>query len=375
MKRACKKLNTNTGEQNASSPASAGQAIRPLKLNFVRMKHLKVITLLLICFQLTLPVFAASDSTNIEKPWYMKGDVNGRLFINFNTSVGEEDKTRAFEVKRAYLGYSAEITQQFAASIKLDIGNPDDVKDYAAKKRFAYFKNAYLQYKYEGLRVQFGIADCFQFKFQESFWGYRYIQPVFQDKYKFGNSADIGLYAQYKFNKKLSVDVSFANGEGYSVPQNDETFKMSAGITASPFDWLVFRVYADNYENKDINQNALAAFSGVTFKKWSLGAEYNYLLNSGFKNNHNQYGYSVYGNYRIMQKIKLLGRFDMLKSNILEGETDPWNLSKDGSAIIAGVEFLPHKNVNFSLNYQDWLSYAANGNDSHFIFFNVLVTF
>lgn len=37
----------------------------------------------------------------------------------------------------------------------------------------------------------------------------------FQDEYKFGSSADLGVSVAYKFNKVVSADVIVANGEGY----------------------------------------------------------------------------------------------------------------------------------------------------------------
>jgi hypothetical protein len=58
MKRACKKVNTNTYEQNASS-------IRPLKINFVRMKHLKHFSFLLLAGFLSLASCKKDNDTAI----------------------------------------------------------------------------------------------------------------------------------------------------------------------------------------------------------------------------------------------------------------------------------------------------------------------
>ncbi|MEX1382202.1 hypothetical protein, partial [Lutibacter sp.] len=45
-------------------------------------------------------------------------------------------------------------------------------------------------------------------------------------------------------------------------------------------------------------------------------------------------------------------RFDQLSSNTLSGESEAWNMSKDGNQIIGGIQYVPVKGLSFSLNYQ-----------------------
>lgn len=156
-------------------------------------------------------LFASEEGDEKIKPWYEKGSINGKIFANFHTSGSEFGKSNAFEVKRAYLGYSIDLDKNWSSAIKLDIGNPTDFKsetDLVIGRRFAFFKNVYLQYNYDKLKIQFGIADAFQFKTQEKFWGYRYIESSFQDKNKFGSSADIGFFASYKITDWLQAHYS-----------------------------------------------------------------------------------------------------------------------------------------------------------------------
>jgi hypothetical protein len=320
-------------------------------------------------------MFAANEGDGENKPWYEKGTVYGKIFANVHSSISADSKEKGFEVKRAYFGYKADLNSNFSGNIKLDIGNPSDVQDYAAKKRFAYFKNAYFQYKINNFNVQFGIADSYQFKVQEKFWGYRYIYQSFQDKYGFGSSADIGVFSSYKFNDMISADISFVNGEGYSSPQSDENFKGSLGATIKPIKPLTLRVYVDSYTDQDNTQYTFSSFVGLKLNKVSFGGEYNYQINNDFNENNNLMGFSAYSTFQLFDKLKVFGRYDYLSSNIIDGDEVPWNLSSDGSAIIAGIEYSPLNAINFSLNYQDWIAYASDGTDSHFIYFNVQFAF
>jgi hypothetical protein len=335
----------------------------------------------LLAFALCNIIVFAQDSTVVKTkdlPWYMKGTVNGRIFANFHTSASELGKEKAFEVNRAYFGYDVDIDKNFSAAVKLDIGNPTDFKDggdLVVGKRFAYCKNAYLQYIYENLKVQFGIADAFQFKVQEKAWGYRYILSSFQDVYKYGSSADIGLFASYKFTDWLNADYSLINGEGYGSVQMDDILKNTLGITVNPVKPLTLRLYADNYSISDSSQSTLATFAGVKFDKFNLGAEYNYQINNGLRKGYDQSGYSFYGTYVISNKFKVLGRYDHAESVLLEGATNPWNIKKDGDFLIGGLEYSPIKSVNFALNYQHKLAASVDYKDVASIYFNLQVSF
>ncbi len=334
----------------------------------------------IVLFLLTLnmlPKFADAqkDSTQVEKPWYERGKVYGTIYSNAHTSITSDNKEKAFEVTRAYFGYEASVSDNLSANIKIDIGSPDDVQNYAAKKRFAYFKNAYVQYKLNNLKIQFGIADCFQFNMQEKFWGYRYIYMSLQDKHKYGSSADIGIFTYYKFNTWLSGDASLVNGEGYNTIQNDETFKGTLGATLNIIKPLWIRLYFDAFTMNENSQYTLATFIGYRVDKFSLGAEYNYQINTKFIDNQNMTGLSFYTNYQIHKKHKVFARYDYQTSNIVDGDEVPWNLARDGSALITGYEFTPHKSLNLSLNYQDWIASAADGADYRYLYFNLQFNF
>jgi len=63
---------------------------------------------------------------------------------------------------------------------------------------------------------------------------------------------------------------------------------------------------------------------------------------------------SFYSTYIINKKVEVFGRFDQLSSNTLSGESEAWNMAKDGNQIIAGIQVSPVKGLKFSLNYQNY---------------------
>lgn len=82
--------------------------------------------------------------------------------------------------------------------------------------------------------LDFGLVKTEQFSLQESFWGYRYILKSFDDEYKFGPSADMGIIGKYRFNDYISADLSFTNGEGYKKINKDNNYRYGAGVTLTP---------------------------------------------------------------------------------------------------------------------------------------------
>ena len=61
--------------------------------------------------------------------------------------------------------------------------------------------------------------------------------------------------------------------------------------------------------------------------------------------------------------------------SILPEQEVPWNLGKDGSAVIEGVQFTPIPFVHLALNYQDWVEYAQNGSSKPFLYLNIEIVF
>ena len=246
----------------------------------------------------------------------------------------------------------------------MDIGKSGDVSDL---QRIAYIKNALLSWKKGNMTLNGGLISTTQFNFQEKFWGYRYIMKSFQDQYKFGSSADLGLSVAYKFADWISADAIVVNGEGYKKIQKDNGLNYGLGVTLTPVKGFQIRLYsglnASAEEGKEDIIN-MAAFAGYKNDKFTVGAEYNYMMNSSYKTGKDQYGYSLFASMKVAKNTELYARFDDLYSN------DEWNISKDEQAAIVGAQFKLGKYVKLAPNFRMAMPKAEGLDNAYAAFVN-----
>jgi len=328
----------------------------------------------LIAFAALLITAQATEAQ--EQEFKPSGSPFVKVFANFHYGT---EKSTAFEMQRAYLGYKYNMSKNWSGKVSLDIGNPevalnDSMKTNTSLQHTAYLKNALMSYKIGNFGFSFGLIGTKQFKIQEKYWGHRYIYKSFQDAYKLGSSADLGVSFNYKLTDFLSMDISILNGEGYKKIQADEHYKGGLGITINPVKNLIFRAYTDYLKGSDA-QMSMALFLGYKLEKLTVGAEYNTQANHKNNEDHDLNGISGYASYDLNKKWQIFGRYDMLGSNRLEGSDAAWNINKDGSAMIGGLQFRPVRGIKVSANYQGWTQAEANTKIEHFGYLNVEIAF
>ena len=321
------------------------------------MKKTMIMAGLLACMGIT----AQAQDTKSEEP---QGKAIVQVFGNFHTGFGAENDDRGFELERSYLGYEYKLGNGLSVKGVMDIGKSSDVSDY---QRIAYIKNAMVSWKTGNLTLNGGLISTTQFNFQEKFWGYRYIMKSFQDQYKFGNSADLGISATYQFANWISADAIIVNGEGYKKLQKNDGLNYGLGVTLTPVKGLQIRLYGGLNESgedgkKDIAN--LAAFVGYKHEKFTIGAEYNQMWNASFKDDAGQNGYSIFASAKLSQVTNLFARFDNLYSQ------NDWNISKDESAAILGAQFKVGKYVKIAPNFRMSMPKADGANNSYTAYVN-----
>ncbi len=309
-----------------------------------------------------------------ESEFQPYGNPFATLYANFHKGItGSATDEAAFELVRGYLGYEYHLSEDFYAKINLDVGSPEDISPYSKLRRYAYFKNAFLRYTKSDFNIEFGLISLKQFKLQEDIWERRYLMKTLADEYRLGSSADLGVNFNYKFNEIFDADFTIMNGEGYSSLQMDDTFKYQVGSTIQFPKNLTTRLVYDFTKNEIYETTFLVFVSYDWNKKWNLAGEYVFRKNDSWKEDYNRNGFSFYGKYNLTSKYQLFARYDIVRSVVLEGDSNPWNLSSDGTALIAGIQFNPIKNVKLALNYHDWYPWAANAEGGGFIFFDLEV--
>ena len=321
------------------------------------MKTKVILAGLLACIGIT----AQAQDTKTEEP---KGKAIVQVFGNFHTGFGAENDDRGFELERSYFGYEYNFGNGLSAKAVMDIGKSSSVDDY---QRIAYIKNAMVSWKKGGLTLNGGLISTTQFNFQEKFWGYRYIMKSFQDEYKFGSSADLGISVAYKFADWLSADAIIVNGEGYKKIQVNDGLNYGLGVTLTPVKGFQIRLYGGLNESgeegkKDIAN--LAAFVGYKHDKFSVGAEYNQMWNASYKDDADQYGYSVFASAKVAKFAELYARFDDLYSN------NDWNIAKDEAAAILGAQFKLGKYVKIAPNFRMSIPKADGAKNGYYAYVN-----
>lgn len=245
---------------------------------------MKKITLTLITVLLLNSVYG-QDKKEEFKP---NGKPFVRIFTNYHSTFSDGESFNAFELQRAYLGYSYNFSEKISGKVNIDIANPGVGK----LQMTAFIKNAYIQYQDDKLTAKIGMIGLYQFELQEKQWGGRYLFKSFQDEYKFGSSADLGFALSYNLAKNISIDASITNGEGYKSIETDSIFKYSAGLTLQPIKGLDVRVYYD-YMGKDEAQQTMSLYAGYTEKNLKLGVEYNRQINNKMLANKDLDGFSM----------------------------------------------------------------------------------
>ena len=307
----------------------------------IRAKLISAYLLLLV----VAPFAVQAQSTTTDSD-SAKGKAIIRIFTNFHSGFGSANDDRGFELNRSYLGYEYSFGKGLSIKAVVDAGKSSKVDDI---QRIVFMKNAQLTWKTGRWNLNFGLISTTQFKVQEDFWGYRYMLMSFQDQYKYGSSADLGASASYRFADWISADVILVNGEGYKKLQINDGIQVGLGTTIKPTERLTLRLYgsineAANKSEKDIYNYAMML--GYKSDRYMIAAEYNMLKNAKNVADNDQSGISLYTSGKLSDKVNLFARYDQMFSR------RDWNIAKDESAIIAGAEFRPHKNIKIAPNFR-----------------------
>lgn len=303
------------------------------------MKTKVILAGILACIGIT----AQAQDAKVEEP---KGKAIVQVFGNFHSGFGETNNDRGFELERSYLGYEYKLIDGLSVKGVMDIGKSSDVSDY---QRIAYIKNAMVSWKKGDFTLNGGLISTTQFNFQEKFWGYRYIMKSFQDEYKFGSSADLGLSVSYKFADWVSADAIIVNGEGYKKIQKNDGLNYGLGLTLTPVKGFQVRLYGGlNESGQDGKSDVvnMAAFAGYKCDRFTIGAEYNHMLNASNTKGNDQFGYSAFVSVKVAKNADIYARFDDLYSK------NDWNISKDEQAAIIGAQFKLGKYVKVAPNFR-----------------------
>ncbi len=283
----------------------------------------------------------------------------------YDFTTGAQQRS-AFELKRTYFGYKYQFSPDFRARVTFDVGNNSGGSAFTA-----FLKYAYLDWKaLNWLELSAGMIELPQHQLQENAWGHRYIYKSFQDQHGMSSSAGLGATAVASLTGWLNLQLTVSNGEGYKKVQDDYGLhKVSLNLEARPVKGLTLKLYGDqmNKGGTFVNPNdtsqhlpyaeqqSLSAFAVYTWRnRASAGVEYSFQQNHKNMPDQSLGGISAFAWYQLNSQWELFARFDQLGSTTMPGDPSPWNIAKDGSLILTGIQFNPVKGVKMALNYQQW---------------------
>lgn len=315
--------------------------MKPHTYNFAT----KTGTIMRLTTTITAMLLALCTSLNAQERTTPHGKPILQVFTNFHSGFGAVNDDRGFELERSYLGYEYCFNKALSVKGVMDIGKSDDVNDY---QRIAYIKNALVSWNSGHMTLNAGLIGTTQFNYQEKFWGYRYIYKSFQDQYRFGNSADLGISLSYRLARWIEADAIITNGEGFKQLQVNDGLLYGIGTTITPLKGVSMRLYASLNEGTDGAKDIInyAMFAGYKNRYFSFGLEYNIMRNSKRIDGRNLYGFSMYASGTLNSWFNVYARTDGLMSS------DDWNKEGDEVTLIAGAQFKIGKNIRIAPNFR-----------------------
>lgn len=318
------------------------------------------IFLLAFCFS----AFSQNTSQVIRKD--KSSYVFGQIYTDFRYSFNDFSPKAAFNFNQGIIGYKHNLAENLSGTIMYDVtrtthfynitdtaGNELAYSYFEGSKYTAYLKMAEIKWDINqvvSLRVGQLLSTQY-LTFQDKFWGYRYIDVTYQERYRMGMPADFGAQVDFKIGKKILNQFSVVNGEGpFRHQDKNGKFIYANNIQFYPTYKLTFKLYVDYGSSPDTGINkkdksVISGFAGYKTTKFRIGGEYSFVSNYGYNSATDYYGYSFYGAYVINTKFQMLARYDHLT---LSTPAENKNLDY----YIIGFQYEPVSKFTTSLNYR-----------------------
>jgi hypothetical protein len=274
----------------------------------------------------------------VKTGWFANTTISGKGFVNVSnidqkstdlariTTRSAQNGTQT-ELKRFYVSVDHKFSDVFSSDVTTDFryntnGTSKDV--------LLFVKKAYLQARFDpGLIVRVGEADMPWVPFDESFAGYRFVEPTLTDRTRYGSSVDWGVHVLGSFaDNRVSYQVSAVNGSGYkTLTRGSDTVDLEGRIGVSPIKSVTFAVggYTGKLGKSAANlpgtatphtANRFDALAAYTDKRIRAGVEYftarNWNNVTTAQADRSE-GWSAFGSFAFTPWIAAFGRYDRVR--------------------------------------------------------------
>jgi hypothetical protein len=205
---------------------------------------------------------------------------------------GNDVTSSAFNVGRAYINVTGNISHNIAFRITPDITRASGTADTSVNGSYVFrLKYAYAQFNLDdhlnpgrtGSWIRLGMQQTPWVDFMESVYRYRFQGTIFEEREGFLSSSDIGASFHYSLPGNYGeIHTGFYNGETYSRPEvNDQKGYMIRG-TVRPFRMhpVLRGLRLTGFYDKDAyvkNADRTRGIVGLTFEHKFLNASFDYL--------------------------------------------------------------------------------------------------
>ena len=327
-----------------------------------------------ILFAALILVLMNSAFAQEKNPPKLSGLMFGDYFYNIDQKDATKKDLNGFQFRRIYITTDYTISESFDTRFRLEADQSASSLTSGGKIG-VMVKDASLRWKdiFKGSDFVFGLSPNPEIDASESFWGYRPLEKTITDLNGIVPSRDLGVDLKGKVNDEGTIKywVKIGNNSG-NAPEVNKYKRFYGFMQFVPLSFFQFTVYGDyaSYAPKvdalDKMAKSNSAFIGALmlnfFKKdtYSAGIETFYKTQqNNFAPNatsplqsQNGYGISAYGWLRVMDKIRLVGRYDKYTPNTDLDKNDRTGL------LLGSVDFQVDKNVSVMPNVES-VSYSG----------------
>lgn len=292
--------------------------------------------ILLLFLLITISLYSQEDTINGR----LSGLVFGDYYYNLkrdpiaagmgNIAYPGSEGMNAFQIRRVYLTYDHNISQEFSGRIRLEADN-----SYSYGNQFSvYLKEANFQWNniFDGSNLVLGLQQSPTYVVSEFYWENRFLEKTQLELRLIAPASDLGISLSGNLwgNGMLKYWLMFGNGNGifresdkhkrlYShlqfSPDKNFTFTLSFDYVSRPK--LLIRTpgpYDLEYPNDDLN---FTLFAGYREKqRVSVGVEAFYRIRQNGEQQRNLEGHSyslalsLFGTWYFSPKVAVAGRYD-----------------------------------------------------------------
>jgi hypothetical protein len=282
-------------------------------------------------------------------------------YIQNQTNGNNIDPTGyGFDIKRGYVTFDTAFDDVWSVRVRTDF-------QYCSScgATELYFKNLYVQAKLGGgMALRIGEADMPWIPHMEDLYGYRYVENVLVDEYKFGNSADWGLHLVGS-QGKISWQLSAVDGGGYKHPERTKTMDFAGRIDFNAVGGLHLLLggysgdRGNNTETSSTTHTASRWDAAVAYEgsNWNAGVEYFYA--NDWNNTTTTYGtgadgYSAFASYNFTPVWGVFGRYDYLKpcKDLTMAQSAGCYSDTKNDYYNVGIQYIATKQVRFAFVYK-----------------------